>query len=154
VVHCVVLIIAALLLPLRIHSQNLSVQLTAPETFQRPELATLDVQRVEIKTTGQDVLTAEEPAGGGLGDGDVVGQIGELVGSSSQAAFNNGPGPMRVDLNSFGEQMAPRENLLTSIGGGAGGMALSGRAAGERGKMVAIYGGTVNSEEAVALALK
>jgi hypothetical protein len=61
--------------------------------------------------------------------------------------------PVQIELSDFGEQTAPKSDLMATIGSFTG-SGLSGRGAAERGRMVASVGGTSESEAAVAMALK
>jgi hypothetical protein len=61
--------------------------------------------------------------------------------------------PIAVELSEFGEETAPKNDLLASVGAYSG-SGVSGRGAAERGKMVAMVGGTEASEAAVARALE
>lgn len=61
--------------------------------------------------------------------------------------------PIHIDLSDFGDKVAPKSDLMASIGAVTG-SGLSGRGAAERGQMVAMVGGNSESEAAVAMALK
>lgn len=63
------------------------------------------------------------------------------------------PAPVNISLTDFAERTAPKSDLLTQVSG-VGGTGVSGRAAGQREAMVNRYGGTKESEDAVAAALK
>lgn len=58
-----------------------------------------------------------------------------------------------VNLTDFADKTAPKNDLMREIGALTGN-GLEGRGAGQRGKMVARFGGTKGSEEAVAMALR
>lgn len=61
--------------------------------------------------------------------------------------------PVQVDLVEFSERTAPKSDLMATIGA-VSGSGLEGRGAAQRGQMIAKYGGTKGSEEAVARALQ
>ena len=63
------------------------------------------------------------------------------------------PEPASLTLDNFSEQTAPKGDLLTEVGGGQS-SALSGRTSANRQQIVNQYGGTAQSEAAVAMALK
>ncbi len=64
--------------------------------------------------------------------------------------------PMHVELNTFGQRTAPAEDLLKSIGGGSGsmGQGIGGRSGQAKSNLLKSGGGTSESEDAVARALK
>jgi hypothetical protein len=61
--------------------------------------------------------------------------------------------PIQIDVPDFGEETAPKGDLMATVGALAG-AGLSGRGTDERAKLAAQIGGTTESEAAVALALK
>jgi hypothetical protein len=61
--------------------------------------------------------------------------------------------PVRVDLSDFGEQTAPRSDLMMAVGALAG-SSLEGRGSANRAGLVKKFGGTEGSERAVSLALR
>jgi hypothetical protein len=69
------------------------------------------------------------------------------------AAVDVGAASQPMQLTDFGERMAPKSDLLSSVGNLAG-SGLDSRGASERGQMLQSLGGTPQSEAAVEMALK
>lgn len=69
------------------------------------------------------------------------------------AATDMDAAAMTVELTDFGEQTAPKNDLMKTIGA-VSGSGLDGRGAANRKKMVSSAGGTAGSEKSVAMALK
>ena len=145
VVHAVLLIVLALLSfgpEIEKVVTTLSIGNTEEEEleeFEMEEFEPIDVETMDTTTpTAVTALSATE----------VPQEVTEVsVANDVDAA------PIHVDLADFGERTAPRSDLMATIGA-VSGSGLEGRGAAARGQMIAKYGGTKGSEEAVARALK
>ncbi|MCO6454838.1 MAG: terpene cyclase/mutase family protein [Pirellulaceae bacterium] len=108
------------------------------EQFEMEEFEPLDVEVTEVTTPTPVAAVATE----------VPQEVTEVAVANDVDAA-----PVHVDLVDFSERTAPRNDLMAEIGS-VSGSGLEGRGAAQRGQMIAKYGGTPGSEEAVARALK
>ncbi len=145
VVHAVLLIVLALLSFGPDMEQVSNLLKVAPteadeeiEEFEIEEFEPIDVETMEVTTPTPVAAIATE----------VPQEVTEVsVANDVDAA------PVHVDLVEFSERTAPKNDLMAEIGS-VSGSGLEGRGAAQRGSMLAKYGGTQGSEEAVARALK
>jgi hypothetical protein len=145
-VHFVVIVILALI---TIEPQiiNTMVQMTAPPEDKMEEVEELKEEKIEINV--DETLVSDERS-------DVVQQLtAEVVQTTDTptVAMDADAAPVTVELSDFGEETAPKSDLMATIGSFTG-SGVAGRGEAMRGQMVAKYGGTEASEAAVAAALK
>ena len=146
VVHFVVIVILALI---TIEPQRLSdvVQMMAPPEDRIEEVEELKEEKIEINV--DETLVSEERS-------DVVQQLtADIVQTTDTptVAMDADAAPVAVELSDFGEETAPKNDLMATIGSFTG-SGVAGRGEAMRGQMVAKYGGNEASEAAVAAALK
>jgi hypothetical protein len=110
------------------------------EEFILEETPTLEIKDVDVNET---VASFASPVDTTIED----------VFEGVQLEASVDPAPVSIELVTFAEKTAPKSDLLKDIGG-VGGTGVSGRAAGQRGQMIARYGGNKESEDAVKAALK
>ncbi len=139
VVHMVILLVLAILTVPQKAMDDLRSLVVAPESDMEEleELEDEEIEDLDLTTTDitqiETEVQPEEPE---------VSPVDDM-----EAA------PVKVELDDFGLDKAPRNDLLASVGAYTGG-GLSGRGQGQRGAMVGRYGGSEASEKAVAAALK
>jgi hypothetical protein len=146
VVHLFTIVILALL---TIEPKIISnmVQMTAPPEEEIEEVEELKEEKIEINV--DETLVSEERS-------NVVQQLtAEVVETTDTptVAMDADAAPVSVELSDFGEETAPKSDLMATIGAFTG-TGVAGRGEAMRGQMVAKYGGNEASEAAVAAALK
>lgn len=146
VVHFITIVILALM---TIEPKTLTsmVQMTAPPAEKIEEVEELKEEKIEINV--DETLVSEDRS-------DVVQQLtAEVVETTDTptVAMDADAAPVSVELSDFGEETAPKSDLMATIGSFTG-TGVAGRGEAMRGQMVAKYGGTDASEAAVAAALK
>jgi len=148
VVHAVILLLLAIFsYSDKIEAVANSFVVNEPDV--QEELEEFDLEEiVEVDVQAFEDVVAPETVSQPLAVEEVV-QTDEFLSNDIDVA------PAPVELSDFGEQTAPKTDLLTSITGAVGGTGVEGRGSAEmRGKMVKKYGGTDGSEKAVAAALR
>ena len=146
VVHFITIVILAIL---TIAPPELStmVQISAPPEEKVEEVEELKEEKIEINV---DESVVDEQRS------EVVQQLmAEVVETTDTptVAMDADAAPVSVELSDFGEETAPKSDLMATIGSFTG-TGVAGRGEAMRGQMVAKYGGTPASEAAVAAALK
>jgi len=119
--------------------------INAPPPDQTEKVEELQEEKLELKLS--EIVSDNR---------EVVQQVLQNVVAATDTpsvAMDVDAAPIQVELSDFGERTAPKSDLMATVGGAVG-SGLSGRGAAERGVMVAMVGGTSESEAAVALALK
>lgn len=144
VIHFV-LILALALIPVSPKKSNESLVISAPPAEQIEQIEELPEEKIQLRL---DEVMADERS-------EVVQVLQNVVDPTDAPAVSVDveAAPVSVELSDFGEETAPRSDLLAMVGA-ATGSGLSGRGAAMRGEMVAMLGGTDGSEAAVAAALK
>ncbi|MEX2175210.1 MAG: hypothetical protein WD872_12680 [Pirellulaceae bacterium] len=145
-VHFVTILVLAVL-TIEPQVANSIVQMTAPPSEAVEEVQELQEEKIEINV--DETLISEQRS-------DVVQQLtAEVVRTTDtpMVAMDVDVAPIQVELSDFGEETAPKNDLLKSIGSFTG-SGVDGRGMAMRGQMVTEFGGTSESEAAVAAALK
>ena len=125
---------------------NTVMQINAPPPEELEEVEELAQEKIEINV--DETLVTEES--------DVVQQLTSEIVSTTETptvAMDADVAPVSVELSDFGEETAPKNDLMATIGAYTG-TGVSGRGEAMRGQMVAKYGGNDASEAAVAAALE
>jgi hypothetical protein len=146
VVHFIGVIILALI---DIAPPPTSEQISAysPPAEETEEVEEFKQEKMEINVTETNVANTSSDVVSAL-TSDVV----ETTDTPS-VAMDVDAAPVHIELSDFGEQTAPKNDLMAQVGSITG-TGLAGRGEAERGKMVAQVGGTEASEAAVARALQ
>ena len=144
VIHFV-LLLALALIPVSPKKKNESLVIDAPPAEQIEQIEELPEEKIELRL---DEVMADERS-------EVVQVLQNVVDPTDapSVSVDVEAAPVSVELSDFGEETAPKSDLLAMVGA-ATGSGLSGRGAAMRGQMVAMLGGTDASEAAVAAALK
>lgn len=146
VVHFITIMILALMMVAPIVN-NQTMQISAPPPEALEEIEELKEEKIEIKV--DETMVSNERS-------EVVAQIMQNVVEPTEApsvAMDVDAAPIAVELSDFGEQTAPKNDLMATVGSFTG-SGTSGRGAAAQGQMVAKYGGNDASQAAVAAALK
>lgn len=146
VVHFITILMLALL-TFQVTTESTTMQLAAPPPDAQEEVEELKEEKIEIKVD-ETVVSSERS--------DVVAQIMQNVVEPTEApsvAMDVDAAPIAVELSDFGEQTAPKNDLMATVGSFTG-SGVSGRGAAAQGQMVARFGGNDASQAAVAAALK
>ncbi len=146
VVHFFAVVILALI-TIDPPAPNETVQMTAPPEELLEEVEEFQEEKIEINV--DETIVSEERT-------DVVQQLTADVVETTETvtvAMDVDAAPVTVELSDFGEETAPKNDLMATIGSYTG-TGVSGRGEAVRGQMVAKYGGNDASEAAVARALK
>lgn len=139
VVHMVILLVLAVLSVPQEAMDDLRSLVIAPESDME-ELEELEEEQIEeLDVTTTEIMTVETQV---QPDEPEVSAVQDMEAAA-----------IAVELDDFGLDKAPRNDLLATVGAYTGG-GLSGRGEGQRGSLVGRYGGSEASEKAVAAALK
>jgi hypothetical protein len=145
VVHFITILILALLtFSPKIETRALAINAPPPEEVE--EIEELQEEKIEIKL---DEVVSNERS-------EVVSQIMQNVVEPTEVptiAQDVDAAPLAVELSDFGEETAPKNDLMATVGAYTG-SGVSGRGAAAQGQLVAKYGGNDASQAAVAAALK
>lgn len=123
------------------------MQITTRPPEQMEEIEEFEEEKIEIDV--DQTIASEEQT-------DVVQQLtAEVVETTDTptVAMDVDAAPIAVELSEFGEETAPKSDLLASIGAYSG-SGVEGRGEAMKGQMVAKFGGNEASEAAVARALE
>jgi hypothetical protein len=145
VVHFIALVILALI-TVAPPAVSTVMQIAAPPPEALEEIEELQEEKIEMKL---DPTVSDERS-------DVVAQLtAEVVETTDtpSVAMDVDAAPVSVELSDFGEETAPKNDLMATIGSFTG-TGVSGRGEAMRGQMVARVGGNEASEAAVARALE
>lgn len=145
VVHFIGVIILALI---NVAPPPPSQQISAvsPPTEEEEEVEEFKEEKMEINVTETTVNTSS----------DVVSALTSDVVETTDTpsvAMDVDAAPVHIELSDFGEQTAPKNDLMATVGAVTG-TGVAGRGEAARGQMVAKYGGNDASEAAVARALQ
>jgi hypothetical protein len=146
VVHFITILLMALL-TFSPKIENRTMQISAPPPEAVEEIEELKEEKIEINI--DETLVSNERS-------EVVAQIMQNVVEPTEAptvAMDVDAAPIAVELSDFGEETAPKNDLMATVGSYTG-SGVSGRGAAAQGQMVARYGGNDASQAAVAAALK
>jgi hypothetical protein len=146
VVHFFVIIILAFL-TIAPPPARTAVQIVTPPEEEMEEVEEFQEEKIEINVDETQVSDERSNVVQA-----VMQDIVEPTDTPS-VAMDVDAAPIAVELSEFGEETAPKNDLLASVGAYSG-SGVSGRGAAMRGQMVAAAGGTEASEAAVARALE
>lgn len=146
IVHFIGVIILALInIPPAPPSDQISAY--SPPTEEEEEVQEFKDEKMEINVTETNVANTSS---------DVVANLtAEVVETTDtpSVAMDVDAAPVHIELSDFGEQTAPKNDLMQTVGAVTG-TGFVGRGEAVRGQMVAKYGGNDASEAAVARALQ
>jgi hypothetical protein len=146
VVHFFVVIILAFL-TIAPPAAKTVMQIVTPPEEQIEEVEEFQEEKIEINV--DETQVSDERS-------NVVAQVMQDIiepTDTPSVAMDVDAAPIAVELSEFGEETAPKNDLLASVGAYSG-SGVSGRGAAMRGQMVAAVGGNEASEAAVARALE
>jgi hypothetical protein len=146
VVHFFVVIILAFL-TIAPPTARTVMQIVTPPEEQMEEVEEFQEEKIEINV--DETQVSDERS-------NVVAQVMQDIvepTDTPSVAMDVDAAPIAVELSEFGEETAPKNDLLASVGAYSG-SGVSGRGAAMRGQMVAAVGGNEASEAAVARALE
>jgi hypothetical protein len=146
VVHFIGVIILALI-NVTPPPQSQQISTVSPPTEKEEEVEEFKEEKMEINVTETTVAATSSDVVAAL-TSDVV----ETTDTPS-VAMDVDAAPVHIELSDFGEQTAPKNDLMAQVGAVTG-TGVAGRGEAQRGQMVAKYGGNDASEAAVAAALK
>src|SRR6185436_8814447 len=146
VVHFIGVIILALI-NVTPPPQSQQISTVSPPTEKEEEVEEFKEEKMEINVTETTVAATSSDVVAAL-TSDVV----ETTDTPS-VAMDVDAAPVHIELSDFGEQTAPKNDLMAQVGAVTG-TGVAGRGEAQRGQMVAKYGGNEASEAAVAAALK
>ena len=144
VVHFVGLIILAFMTIQPPPDNSRQVSVVAPPTEVAEEIEEFKEEKIEINVDETQVSNIQSNV--------VSSVVSEIITDSPSVAMDVDAAPIAVELSDFGEETAPKNDLMATVGAFSG-TGVSGRGEAARGALVARNGGNEASEAAVAAAL-